>query len=251
MADEAQGDLLTQGVSQTEVTSWHSEENAEVVKRCGWSNADDAIKGYRGLEKDYSGRVKMPSPESSAEEVRAFYQKTGCPENPEGYEVKYPEEMPEFLRLPDAMMTAVKQSAYDTGVNKMAFETTLNSVMQAQWDMFNQGREAGEKALREELGEKYDAELIIAQRFCETCSDEFRALLEQTGLGNNPIFVKEFTAKGKQTLSDTLIRGSSGGTKEEDEYVPQYKDSPEMYSTGEDEESKKARVWHTARGYKY
>jgi len=252
MADEAQGDLLTEA-SQTETTSpWFSEENAEVVKRCGWKSADDVIKGYRGLEKDYSGRVKMPSPESSAEEVRAFYQKTGCPENPDGYEIKYPEGMPEVLCLPDEIVTTIKQSAFDTGVNKLAFETTLNAVMQGQWDMLVRGREVGERALKEELGGKYDAELAIARRFCETCSDEFRTLLEKTGLGNNPVFVKEFVAKGKQTLSDTLVRGKpSGGGEEGEEYVPKNLNSPGMYATGEDEESKKARAYFESRGHKY
>ena len=247
MTDEAQGDnLLT--ASQTETTSpWFSDENKEVVERCGWKTADDAIKGYRGLEKDYSGRVKMPSPESSAEEIRAFYQKTGCPENPEGYEIK---DVPEGVPRDEGIENAMKQIAYDGGVSKQAFENIVKGYYDKITADMQAGREAGEKTLREEFGDKYDAEIATAQRFCATCSDEFKELLEKTGLGNNPIFVKEFAVKGKQTLNDTLIKGDQTGDTKEG-YVPKYKDSPEMYTTGDDEESKKARDYFVARGHVY
>ncbi len=49
-------------------------------------------------------------------------------------------------------------------------------------------------------------------------------------------------------MDDTLIRGTQ---TTEEEYVPQFKDSPEMYRNGEDEESKKARAYFQARGIKY
>jgi hypothetical protein len=100
------------------------------------------------------------------------------------------------------------------------------------------------------LGDKYDEGLAVAQRFAGECSDEFRELMETTGLGNNPIIVKEFMSLGKKTLSDSLIRGEAGNADDKG-YVPQYKDSPEMYASGEDEESVKARKYFTDRGHKY
>ncbi len=247
--NEAQGDLLT-GASQTETTSnWYSDENKDVVERCGWKGPNDAIQSYRNQEKMSSGMAKMPTPESSAEEIRAFYQKTGCPENPEGYEVTAPEGLEAYRD--EGIENAIKQIAYDQGVSKQAFE----SIVRGYYEKLNAdmvaGKEAGEKALREEFGDKYDESVEIANRFFDTCSPEFCELVKLSGLANNPVFIKEFLAKGKQTMADTLIKGSAEGTQEEDGYVPKYKDSPEMYATGEDEESKKARAWHEARGHKY
>ncbi len=252
MADEAQGDLLTTEASQTETTSnWHGEENADLVKQKGWSSGDDAVNSYRELEKSYSGRIKMPSPESSADEIRQFYQKTGCPENPEGYEVTAPEGLEAFRD--EGIEGAMKQIAYDQGVSKQAFESIvkgyyekLNSDMQA-------GREAGEAELKKEYpGEKYDELINTANRFFDSCSEEFCALVKASGLANNPVFIKEFCNKGKQTLSDTLIKGSADGDKPTgDGYTPQYPNSPEMYANGEDEDSVKGRAYHTARGHKY
>ncbi len=253
MADEAQGDLLTQEVSQQETTSpWYSEENKEVVERCGWKEPNDVIKGYRGLEKDYSGRVKMPSPESSAEEIRAFYQKTGCPENPEGYEIAGVDDLSAELGVElrnEGVEAAMKQIAYDQGVSKQAFESIVKGYYDRLATDLRTGKEAGEKALKNELGKEYDESITIANRFFDTCSEEFCSLIKTTGLANNPIVVKEFIDKGKQTLSDTLVRGSASGGEEE--YVPRYKDSPEMYATDESEDGAKARTYFEARGHKF
>ena len=252
MADEAQGDLLTQEVSQAGITSpWYSEENKEVVERCGWKEPNDVIRGYRGLEKDYSGRVKMPSPESSAEEIRAFYQKTGCPENPEGYEVTgLPENMPEFLRNEDAEKV-MAQIAYDQGVSKQAFESIVRGFYEKADADLRASQTQGEQALKEQHGDKYDEVINVANRFFDTCSEEFCVLVKATGLANHPVFINEFNTKGKQTMADTLIKGSATGDEAEGGYVPQYKDSPEMYKGGEDDESKKARAYFELRGHKY
>ena len=246
--DEAQGDLLGTEASQTEATSWYSDEYKDVVKRTGWKDPNDAIKGYRELEKNYSGRVKLPSPESSAEEIRAFYQKTGCPENPDGYDVSIPEELESYRD--ENIEKAVKQIAYDNGVSKQAFESIVKGYYERLNTDMQASREAGERALKEEFNDKYDEVVTIANRFFDSCSPEFCELVKSSGLANNPIFIKEFMNKGKQTMSDTLIKGDVEGEKEEG-YVPQYKDSPEMYRNGEDEDSVKSRAYFSARGFKY
>ena len=249
MVDEAQGDLLT-GASQTETTSnWYSDENKDVVERCGWKGPNDAIQSYRNQEKMSSGMVKMPTPESSAEEIRAFYQKRGCPENPEGYEVTAPEGLEAYRD--EGIENAIKQIAYDQGVSKQAFE----SIVKGYYEKLNAdmvaGKEAGEKSLREAHGDKYDEFVEVANRFFDTCSPEFCELVKAAGLANNPIFISEFNSKGKQTMADTLIKGSADGDKTEDGYTPKFTNSPDQYATMEGEEGKKARAWFEARGHKY
>ncbi len=244
MAEET--DLLTVE-APAEPTQWYSEENKEVVDRCGWKEPNDVIKGYRGLEKDYSGRVKMPSPESSAEEIRAFYQKTGCPENPEGYEIK---DVSENIPRSESVEAAIKQIAYDQGVSKQAFESIVKGYYDQLAADLQKGREQGEVELRQEFADEYDKVVTIANRFFDTCSEEFCDLVKQSGLANHPVFIKEFMNKGKQTMSDTLIKGGGGETKKDD-YTPANTSSPGMYAHGEDEESEKARAYFTARGHKY
>ena len=246
---EPQGDLLG-GDNPQETTPWYGEESAELVANKGWKTPDDALKSYSELEKMTSGRVKMPTPESSAEEIRAFYQKTGCPENPEGYEVTVPEGLEAYQDK--GIEDAMKAIAHEQGVSKQAFESIVRGYYEKLNNDMHASREAGEAALKEEFGDKYEESVTIANRFFDTCSEEFCSLVKASGLANNPVFIKEFLAKGRQTMADTLVKGDGGGSGgNEESYRPQYADSPDMYRNGDSEESEKARAYFTARGHKY
>ncbi len=251
MADEP-NILTTEPVTEpvTEPKNWYSDENAEVVKRTGWNGPDDAIKSYRNMEKMSSGMAKLPTPETSAKEIRAFYQKTGCPENPEGYEITAPEGL-ESLR-DEGIESAIKQIAYDQGVPKQAFESIVKGYYEKLNADMHASREAGELALKTEFAKEgeYDEVVTIANRFFDTCSPEFCELMKASGLANNAIVVKEFMNKGKQTMSDTLVKGTVEGEKKETPTI-RYPNSPEMYASGEDDESKAGRAYHEAKGFKY
>ena len=209
-------------------SAWYGEESKSLVEQKGWKTADDALKSYTELEKMSSGRVKMPTPESSAEEIRAFYQKTGCPENPEGYEVKVPEGAEAFRD--EGTEKALAMVAHEQGVSKQAFETIVGKFYEQQADALRVGMEQGTAALKEEFGDNYDESIKIAQRMCGECSEEFQELMTTTGLGNNPIMIKEFLALGKKTLSDTLIKGENVDPDAKS-YKPAYPNAPSTASS--------------------
>ena len=249
MPEEAAG--VVEQTSEPAITSdqqWFTEDYRDVVQQKGWASPSDAIKSYTELEKAFSSRVKMPTPESSAEEIRAFYQKTGCPENPEGYEIQVPEELAPMRD--EQAEQEFRQIAHEMGISKQAFETIAKKYYDSIAEGMHAQREAGERQLREEFGDKYDENVAIAQRFAQNMSDEFREVLETSGLGNNPVVIKEFIELGKKTMGDSLVRGETSNPDDK-AYVPYYKDSPEMYASGEDEESKKARAYFEAKGFKY
>lgn len=246
---EATGEGTLIAPSEPATTSaWYGEEFAETVEKKGWKEPTDVLKSYTELEKMASGRVKMPTPESSAEEIRAFYQRTGCPENPDGYEIQVPEEASMFRD--EASEAELRAIAHEMGVSKQAFEAIAAKYYDNMVMGLQKSRESGEASLKEEFGDKYDENLSIAQRFAGNCSEEFRSLMETSGLGNNPVVIKEFINLGKKTMSDTLVKGETDNPDEKG-YVPRFKDSPGMYATGEDEESQKARAYFEARGHKY
>lgn len=244
LSSETTGDNSQQGTQQ-----WYPQEYAELVKVKGWDKPEKVLKSYKDLESSMGSRVKMPTPESSAEEIRAFYQKTGCPENPDGYEIPKVEGAENFRN--ENIEKSLKQIAHAEGVSKQAFE----SIVKGYYDQLamdtKASREQGEQTLRQELGAKYDEEMTIARRFADQCSDEFRELLDSSGLGNSPIFVKEFINLGKKIMEDTIVKGDGAGEAKEGEYKPVYANSPEMYSTDESDEGKKARAYFTAKGHKY
>jgi translation initiation factor 2 beta subunit (eIF-2beta)/eIF-5 len=198
-----------------------------------------------------SGMVKLPTPESAAEEIRSFYQKAGCPENPDGYEVSgVPETVEEFRDK--GIEGVMKQIAYDQGVSKQAFENIVRGYYEKLATDMAKNKEEGEAALKEKWGEdKYDENLAIADRFFDTCSQPFCELVKRSGLANNAVFIEECFAKGKQTMADTLVRGEVAGDQTEEGYRPKFPDSPEMYRAMEGPEGEKARAYFIAKGHTY
>jgi len=59
-------------------------------------------------------------------------------------------------------------------------------------------------ALKKEWGLAYEANLVISQKgMARYCSPAMKALLDETGLGNHPEFVKAFLQIGKSVTEDT------------------------------------------------
>lgn len=65
-------------------------------------------------------------------------------------------------------------------------------------------------ALRKEWGAEHDANVVVAQKgMARVFSAEAKKLLDETGLGNHPEFVKAFYQVGKMVSEDTPPPGGS------------------------------------------
>jgi hypothetical protein len=248
---EPEGDLLTAGAvegNQEQTTQWYPQEYSEKITQKGWTEPTEAVKSYFELEKAMGGRVKIPTEDSTEDEINAFYKKTGRPENPDGYEINVPEEL-DMLR-DESMEAWARQALFEGGASKALGE----KIIQGWYEKVNAdlaaSKEAGERELKQEFAAQYDENIAIADRYFATCSPEFIDLCKRMGLASNPVFIKEFLNKGKQTMADTLVKGTQDNPDDKG-YKPAYPDSPSMYAGGDDEESKKARAYFEARGHKY
>ncbi len=75
-------------------------------------------------------------------------------------------------------------------------------------------------ALRKEFGTAYDANMATAQKgIARVCTPAMKALLDETGLGNHPEFVKAFLAVGKMVSEDTPPNGQKPATRKSDAEV--------------------------------
>lgn len=238
--------------------NWYPDEHKELVERTGWKDSGAALKSYTELEGMMSSRIKLPTPESSAEEVSAFYDKIGRPVNAEGYELTRP-ELPEGMTYDENFEKAVCSIAYEAGISKAQLQAIAKAYNEYQVEQFNtltaeltKTFDEGKAALQSEWKDKYDANLEVARRACkELGGDDFVALLEENKIGNNPVFIKTFHNIGLKILNDTLIQGTQAGGEKKDDWKPAYPDSPEMYATDTSPEGEKARLWFTQRGHIY
>ncbi len=237
-----------------EVTPWHSEEQREFVETKGWKEGSAAVQSYIDLEKSQGGRVKIPTDQSSKDELEAFYRSTGRPDAPEGYEIK---DVPENVSRDEASENALRAKAFEIGCPKQIFEALFKTFYQELGERLSASKTEGEALLRQEEGwetqEGYDKNVEIATRACnELGGEDFMKALDQTGFGNLPAFIKTFYNIGVKMLDDTIIKGSpSGETKADSEYKPRWIKSPEMYEHGDDDESTKARDYFKKQGHVY
>ena len=256
MAEPEAGSLLVETPVTTE--AWYADDYKEIVTQQGWKSPNDPIRDYTELQKSASGKVKIPSEESSAEEISAFYAKIRGVENPEGYDMPVP-ELPEGMGYDDKFEKVIRGLAFEAGISKAQLKTLSDAYNKYQIEQYNEYEagfvrsvEEGKTVLQGEWKENYETNSAVAQRACtELCDDEFKALIKENRLGNHPVFMKNFYNIGLKILDDTLIQGTKGGGEKQDAYKPAYPDSPEMYATDTSPEGEKARLWHTARGHIY
>jgi hypothetical protein len=214
---------------------------------------------YLELQNLDSGKVKMPTDASTPEERSAFYQKAGRPDNVEGYTLPQLAEGQEYDK---DLVSAMQAVAFDSGVSNKQFEGLVTKFVEsqglaaeAQLVAQNAEAEATVKDLQSEWGGEYEKNLEVSKRALrelvpDNMKDDLINLITEKNLDNNKLFVKFLQSVGSKTLDDTFVKGEKVQEKVDD-YVPRYRNSPEMYRNGDDEEAQKGRAWHTKQGFIY
>ena len=262
--------LLTESTENSSQTSGETNWKDSVAKEVRFSadgndklarfeNPGSLATSYLEMEKMASGKVKMPTDTSAPEEVSAFYQKLGRPDNAEGYTLP---QLTEGQTFDEAFLGEMRTVAHDSGVTDKQFSGLIAKYMaveaqaqEAQLAAENAEAETTTQALQKEWVGDYDKNMEISRRALrELVPDEMKdplvALMTEKNLDNNSLFIKFLHSVGAKTLDDTYIKGEKVPEKIDD-YVPKSPNSPEQYGNADDEDSVKARAYFRARGHVY
>jgi hypothetical protein len=183
-----------------------------------FKDAGALAQSYIELEKMPRG-VAVPKDDAKPEEWAAYYDKIGRPKDPSAYavNVKVPEGMPWskeaeaniLVKLHDAGLTTRQAEKVINGYIEIAAKGNL-LIEQAK----NQTRQEAENTMKGEWGGLADTNIALVQRsVAEFGGDEFRTYLDDTGLGNDPRFMRFVHAMAQPMLEDGLIRGEGLGMK--------------------------------------
>ena len=172
---------------------WDKEKKAPRVEDLG--------RGYKNLEQ-LLGREKVPVPtsEDDHEGWERWFKAHGRPEKPDEYEFERPKELPTDLNYDEDLEKGFRDWAHQNGLNKRQAKNAhdwfvKNQVERnLQWHkMQKENRANAEVALRRELGSKYEGWVQgTGALFKKYADPEFANYLAETGLGNDPRFVKVF-----------------------------------------------------------
>ena len=215
MSEETQ-DSLT-GDNQVASEDWRTAIPEDL--RSDPSLAD--IQDVAGLAKGYvhaqhmigSDKVAIPGKDAAPEVLDEFYNKLGRPEQASGYET--PKE-----NMPDVPVTKEQtdvffQEAHRIGLNKQQ----AAALVRWQAEQAHSGMEMGQQqvdadleqavnTMRQEFGQAYDEKMDMAKKAAKQFGgDELMALLDSTGLGNEPALIKAFANIGKAVANDEVIGG--------------------------------------------
>ncbi len=241
-------------------TDWKSgiaEEHISAVS--GFQSKAELAKGYSELFTKMGSSVKIPTPDSPAEEVSAFYKKTGRPDTPEGYTVPTLEEGQEVNKEFFGRMIA---GAHESGLSGSQFDKMVANYIEyerktkeAEVVEFNRFREESDRKLHEDYGADYGKNIELSKRaYTEYASDDLKALLETdkwVGLRNEPAFIDMMFEMGKKNMDDTFVKGEGQVEAKKDDYVPNSPNSPTMYENMDGEEGAKARAYFRGKGHSY
>lgn len=166
---------------------------------------------YVELQKLVGSRVKVPTDDSTEEDVNSFYNQIGRPESPENYSIDLPSDS-----YPQDVIQSFLKEAHASGLtNKQAqaainFYNTIETDGQINSDAaMQQAKVDAESALKKEWGPtEYAKELAVSRRaFNRFADDDLKAFVNETGVTNNVAMIKFLNRIGK-AFSEPDMAGS-------------------------------------------
>jgi len=211
MVEESTGSVETEAPVETPVADtgssadWRSSIDQEIA---GDPSLAD-IKDLNGLAKSYINAQKMvgadkivlPGAEASEDEMNEFYNRLGRPEKYEFDKV----ELPDGFDHSEPMDNAMKQLMHETGLTNAQANKLYTGYLQYLGNEYNEAvgqndqmRSEWNTQLKKDLGKAFDESVDLSQRAAkELGGEELLKWFDETGQGDNPMFVKLFAKVGK------------------------------------------------------
>lgn len=172
----------------------------------GWLNAQKMI----GAEK-----IPVPGKHATDEDWQNVFKRLGLPETADKYEINLPKDS----KFDPAFLTSYKDVALKAGILPKQAQALMEwyqgeagkaqagqaGQVEAQAQAQKVESDKALASLKEEWGKNWDQNVSRAQGAVrEFGSPELSALLNQTGMGNHPAFIKLFSKMGGVLQEDTL-----------------------------------------------
>lgn len=203
------------------VPEWVPQDLREHKSVTKFKDPGELAKSYVNLEKMLGSRTEVPADDAPKEVWDAWFKKIGVPETADGYD---PPAVPEGIKLDDNILKATREKFRELGVPKAQAKKLMdwyitkeiertNTILQERAEQHEQGMEA----LNKRWGAAAPRQIALCQRVvAELGGEAVKKVLDETGVGNDPVIV-EFLAKvGGMMEEDKLITAvQTGLTKDQ------------------------------------
>lgn len=173
---------------------------------------------YVNLEKMPRG-VTAPKDDAPDTEWNEYYEKLGRPKTVDEYKIKA--KVPEGVIWNDVAEKTMLTKMHARGLSTKQAQGLINDYLGLTVEgltevkrSLNESKDTAEAEMRKEWGGLADRNISLVQRVVhEFGGEEFKTYLDETGLGNDPRFMKFVHALGVPMLEDNLIKGEGLGMK--------------------------------------
>ena len=170
-----------------------------------------AFQSHLELQKTMGNAVRVPGPDAKPEEIAAFHKKLGVPDSPAGY------KPPEGIEGLDPGRWQMWSTAmHRLGLTPAQVEGLARLDAEERQGMGAQLRRSYEEGLntwRGEIGEKaFAREVTLAKRAIDRHgTPELKAFLDESGLGDHPLWIKAWASVGNLHAEDGYVDGRVEG----------------------------------------
>lgn len=180
------------------------------------NNVENLAKSYIHAQKAIGAdKIVMPDKNATEDDWHQFHLKMGLPQTLDSYQV----EVPEGNLIDGSLMDVTKEAAWKSGILPNQFNKTLGAYTSAFRE--SQERVAKEEQvaidgqmskLKDEWGVAFESEMSKSQQGVQYINDpDFNAWLNESNMGNNPMFIRVFNKVGKLLAEDKVLNVASGG----------------------------------------
>ncbi len=239
------GEQLTEGNQSNDNNTQVQTNNREEGSVPGWLSG--VAEEYRDTLKEYqkptdfvkealtwkeksSQSIVKPKEDATAEEVAAYRQAMGIPENADKYELPESELMGEdFVKAQKELYLKSNLSADQAKAVHESLIKQMSEGVKTIERMNKEAREEAERTLKSELNDAYEKTLQDARMALKRFATEGDiAYLTKTGLGNDAGLIKMFANIQNSIGGDSLLATQSN-QGQPDEVKSRFPNSPEMY----------------------
>ena len=169
-------------------------------------DVDNLAKSYiNGQKLIGKNRIALPDDKATDEEWSSFYSSVGRPEKSAAYQFGERPALPEGLEYDEAFESNFRDLSYKAGLSSAQAKAIYDGYhdyisKKSELEGKNQTTQTDEwvTSLKKEFGKAYDERIDLATRAVHAYGDDgLKKWLDDTGMGNNPMFVKLFAKVGE------------------------------------------------------
>ena len=222
---EGAGDAGQQGDGGAEpkLPGWQAGLKSELRGKdelSGFETLTDLAAKYLDLSKKADGAIKIPGDDAPEEDVKAYREAMGIPENSNDYQLEVGGiDDPEYIE-------SMKRQAHDLGLSQKQAQALYEQQNKAFTSYLEQAKQEQKAAvdkvtteMKKELGDQYKPKMQAAQRVTKSVmGQEFAQYLDQSGLGNDARMIKAMIRLSDVISEDALPTTQEAGARKQKDW---------------------------------